>query len=557
MADNNRQWRKLYDMSEWEWWGYSKMVKMFCYLITNVTYRRERLPSGNIISRGEMETTIPKLMKILDMTYKEVRIAIDRMKRTENIHTRIAHNHIIITLHNFDKYQGKTTKTQYNTAISCNNENVSDCHHQNNNNNERAGLGHGFSSKKGRVYSNKGQGVNTTENSVNKGVSEDTEHSDATLSGQGSNNINGAGLLNNINNRGRVSAKMGQGLEANSQSPQNTDKQTVSGCFINDKNSPKNDNKGRVSAKMGQGRGRVDTTHLNGTNTDKQDVSEVCNDRDKYELGQGFEQKMGKKYPYIEYNRIIEGINKYINTSPIFSKSVDSTEKAQIVSSILKSMGIEEIPESENDNQSPTELIEEKTDQPKENEEMKQKAKKPTKKRPPKENVTLTSICRRIFEPYYKIKVGEEYYWEAKDGGGMKYLIQKIRKARGDRGQPTDDESIVAAWSALLESISDQWMLEHLSIVNINSKYNEIVASAKRDRTNGTGGKQKSDKTREDKYERKQRILDERQRELMASTDAEDKMFAIYMSKIHAGQISDSISFDEWIRGYMEEEPVS
>ena len=49
---------------------------------------------------------------------------------------------------------------------------------------------------------------------------------------------------------------MGQGLEGNIQSYQNTDKQTVSDCFINDKNSPKNDNKGRVSAKMGQGRGK-------------------------------------------------------------------------------------------------------------------------------------------------------------------------------------------------------------------------------------------------------------------------------------------------------------
>ena len=175
------------------------MVKFFYYLMTNVTYRRERLPSGNIISRGEMETTIPKLMEILDMTYKEVRIAIDRMKRTENIHTRIAHNRIIITLNNFDKYQGKTTKSQYNTALSCNNESVSDFHHQSNNKKERAGLGHGFSSKKGRVLNNKGQGINTPKNSVNKGVSEHIEPSDVTPLGQGSNNTNRAGLMNNRN----------------------------------------------------------------------------------------------------------------------------------------------------------------------------------------------------------------------------------------------------------------------------------------------------------------------------------------------------------------------
>lgn len=105
LTNNNRFSRKSYDMSEWEWWPYPKMVKMLGYLITNVTCRRERLPSGNVISRGEIETTCSKLMKILDMTTKEVRIALDRMKCTGDIHTRVAHNHTIITLLNLGKYQ--------------------------------------------------------------------------------------------------------------------------------------------------------------------------------------------------------------------------------------------------------------------------------------------------------------------------------------------------------------------------------------------------------------------------------------------------------------------
>ena len=83
------------------------------------------------------------------------------------------------------------------------------------------------------------------------------------------------------------------------------------------------------------------------------------------------------------------------------------------------------------------------------------------------------------------------------------------------------------------------------------------MASAKRDRTNGTGKKERTGQTGEDKYERKQRIIDERQRQLMASTDAEDKMFAVYRSKILAGEISESVSFDEWIRSCMEKESVS
>lgn len=103
-------------------------------------------------------------------------------------------------------------------------------------------------------------------------------------------------------------------------------------------------------------------------------------------------------------------------------------------------------------------------------------------------NVESTSLAekslpnaraRKIFEGYFKSLFNDEYYWQRKDAGAMKQLLQKIAYARKSKNMPTDDDSLCDALTLLLESIKSDWILQNFSVTVINSKYNEIVSQAK------------------------------------------------------------------------------
>lgn len=98
-----------------------------------------------------------------------------------------------------------------------------------------------------------------------------------------------------------------------------------------------------------------------------------------------------------------------------------------------------------------------------------------SKPKPQKER-TLNTKAKEVFEEYYKDTFGNNYYWSAKDAGGMAQLLKKIKFQLG--GEPTDD-MLIESLKNLLSSITDKWVLEHMSISILNSKYNEILPKMK------------------------------------------------------------------------------
>ena len=108
-------------------------------------------------------------------------------------------------------------------------------------------------------------------------------------------------------------------------------------------------------------------------------------------------------------------------------------------------------------------------------------AKKERKQRAKPIPKTLGGFARAAFEEYYKTLKGIDYDWSAKDGNHMKMLLQKIQRSRENRETPLpcDDENMVVALKKFFEYITDPWILDHLDVSNINSKYNEIVAAAR------------------------------------------------------------------------------
>ncbi len=91
----------------------------------------------------------------------------------------------------------------------------------------------------------------------------------------------------------------------------------------------------------------------------------------------------------------------------------------------------------------------------------------------------VNSGARAIFEEFYQQKVGEPYSWSAKDSGQMTEILKKIRSVREQKGSSCEDKDMLYAFKSFLENIQDTWILGHLSVGTIQSKYNEIVSAAR------------------------------------------------------------------------------
>ena len=108
-------------------------------------------------------------------------------------------------------------------------------------------------------------------------------------------------------------------------------------------------------------------------------------------------------------------------------------------------------------------------------EEKIEKMKTKSKKEP-----TIVTQGRNIFEAYFEKKTGEKYYWKAADGAQMKRLLNQLKFSREHRGLTISDKDLIDALQVFLDKITDNWMLANLSVPNISSKYNELVAQARK-----------------------------------------------------------------------------
>lgn len=92
----------------------------------------------------------------------------------------------------------------------------------------------------------------------------------------------------------------------------------------------------------------------------------------------------------------------------------------------------------------------------------------------------INSKARLLFENYFRETFSDSYYWTAKDAGAMSQLLNKLKFQREQKKMNVSDDSILYALQYLLSSVKEGWIFENFSVTNINSKFNEIVAQAKK-----------------------------------------------------------------------------
>ncbi|NDV45487.1 hypothetical protein D0T49_00270 [Paludibacter sp. 221] len=89
--------------------------------------------------------------------------------------------------------------------------------------------------------------------------------------------------------------------------------------------------------------------------------------------------------------------------------------------------------------------------------------------------VTIFTECRDVFLKTYKANTGLDYSFGAKDGRALACIIEKI----GNAHDGNDTESLVT-FKALIGNLPEWYKQNAFSLTVINNKFNEIVASIRK-----------------------------------------------------------------------------
>jgi len=98
---------------------------------------------------------------------------------------------------------------------------------------------------------------------------------------------------------------------------------------------------------------------------------------------------------------------------------------------------------------------------------------------PPPAVESIVTKIRIVFEEFYTSKKpNEKYYYAPMDAKHTKELVKKLSYRLKNKVPPKEpnDENVIESFKGLLAMLP-KWHIENLSLVNINSKFNEIVSS--------------------------------------------------------------------------------
>lgn len=102
-------------MLNWEWYDDETVVRVFLHLLLTANY----LPSrwhGVDLKPGELITSYGNLSKRLKLSVKQIRTALDKLKRTGEVAIKTTNKFSVITIVNWDKYQSKPNQNSSKRA---------------------------------------------------------------------------------------------------------------------------------------------------------------------------------------------------------------------------------------------------------------------------------------------------------------------------------------------------------------------------------------------------------------------------------------------------------
>lgn len=97
-------WRKI---TEWEWYQDSKTFHLFCHLLISANHEDEKW-KGQEIRRGQLITGLKSLKQQTGISAQSLRTCLERLKSTGEITSKSTNRFRIITLLNYEIYQGNS-----------------------------------------------------------------------------------------------------------------------------------------------------------------------------------------------------------------------------------------------------------------------------------------------------------------------------------------------------------------------------------------------------------------------------------------------------------------
>ncbi|MCP4324155.1 MAG: hypothetical protein GY787_20325 [Alteromonadales bacterium] len=104
-------WVKLHrKITEWEWYSDVNTTRVFLHLLV-VANHKDKKWRGIDIKRGQRLTSISALSKETNLTIKNIRTAIKRLKSTNEVASYSTAQHTVFTMVNYDLYQEEANET--------------------------------------------------------------------------------------------------------------------------------------------------------------------------------------------------------------------------------------------------------------------------------------------------------------------------------------------------------------------------------------------------------------------------------------------------------------
>lgn len=102
---SNLGWIKLHrKLREWEWYSDTNCVRVFLELLLTCEYTDKKW-RGIIVKRGQLLTSLKELSSITNLTEKQIRTVLDKLKKTGEIRSTRADQGQLVTLTHYEEYQ--------------------------------------------------------------------------------------------------------------------------------------------------------------------------------------------------------------------------------------------------------------------------------------------------------------------------------------------------------------------------------------------------------------------------------------------------------------------
>lgn len=122
-------------ISEWEWYKDTNTKSVFLHLLISANFEKTKF-KGIDIDVGQCMFSLDGLGAILNLSKQEVRTALNHLKSTQEITWKKTRYGLIISIENWGKYQGQSTRTLTHEQHGINTESTRNQHRQKNTRNK-------------------------------------------------------------------------------------------------------------------------------------------------------------------------------------------------------------------------------------------------------------------------------------------------------------------------------------------------------------------------------------------------------------------------------------